>query len=481
MRNLTLLTDLYELTMMNAYLETGKYDLTANFDIFYRRRENLDYALCAGLEQAIEYVNNLHFDENDVDFLKSLDLFGDKFFDCVKNFKFTGSISAVREGEVVFPGEPLLTVTAPLYQAQLVETALLNIINHQTLIATKAMRICRETDAGVMEFGLRRAQGPDAGIYGARAAIIGGCNSTSNVLASEMFGVPCSGTHAHSWVMSFDTELEAFREYARIYPDNCLLLVDTYDTLKSGLPNAIKVFDEMKKEGKKPIGIRLDSGDLSYLSKEARKILDDSGHSDCKICASGDIDENILSSLNAQGAKIDVYGIGTKLITSSDNSSLGGVYKMSALRENGVWVPKMKFSDTLEKITNPGIKTTWRIYDKEGMAKADLIALRDEEFDVSKPLTIFHPEQVWKTKTFDDYAMRNLMVEVFRDGEQVYESPALKEIADYSKKMRAEFWEEYLRLLNPHVYKVDLSKNLYDLKQKLTFENAAKFRKVSGV
>ncbi len=472
MRNLTLLTDLYQLTMMNAYLETDKAETMSNFDVFYRSKQYLEYALCAGLEQVIEYINNLHFTDDDMAYLRSLNIFGEKFFQKLKDFKFTGSISAVKEGEIVFPGEPILTVTAPLYQAQLVETAILNIINHQTLIATKAMKICQEAKASVMEFGLRRAQGPDAGIYGARAAIIGGCNSTSNVLAAQMYNVPCSGTHAHSWVMSFDSELEAFRAYAQIYPKNCLLLVDTYDTLRSGVPNAIKVFDEMKAKGLKPIGIRLDSGDLAYLSKKARKMLDDAGHKDCKICASGDIDEYILSSLNQQNAKIDIYGIGTKLITSSLVPALGGVYKMSALMEDGVWMPKIKLSDTVEKITNPGIKTTYRIYDRERMAVADLICLKDEFFDTSKPLTIFHPQETWKKTTFTEYSMRNLMTEIFVDGKQVYVSPSLREIADYSRLVQSEFWEEYRRLVNPHTYKVDLSEKLYNLKQELTFQNA---------
>ncbi|MFA6866062.1 MAG: nicotinate phosphoribosyltransferase [Clostridia bacterium] len=474
MRNLTLLTDLYQLTMMNAYLETDKADTMANFDIFFRYKEHLDFAQCAGLEQVIEYINNLHFDEDDIDYLKSLNLFGDRFFDAIKNFKFTGSIRAIKEGEIIFPGEPILSVCAPLFQAQLVETALLNIINHQTLIATKAFKICREAQAGVMEFGLRRAQGPDAGIYGARAAIIGGCSSTSNVLTSKMYGIACAGTHAHSWVMSFDSELEAFRAYVKIYPKNGLLLVDTYDTLKSGLPNAIKVFDEMKAAGLKPVGIRLDSGDLAYLSKKARKILDDAGHNDCIICASGDIDEYILSSLHQQGAKIDVYGIGTKLITSSEVPALGGVYKMSCLQENGVWIPKMKFSDTVEKITIPGIKTTYRIYDNENKALADIICLVDEEFDITKPLTIFHPQQTWKKTILNNYTMRNLMVDIFVDGKQAYTSPKLMDIAQYAKEKSEDFYTEYLRLVNPHTFKVDLSQKLYDLKNDLTINNENK-------
>lgn len=471
MRNLTLLTDLYELTMMNAYLETDKADTLANFDVFFRQKEHLEFAVCAGLEQVIEYINNLHFDESDIEYLLSLNLFGEKFFNAIKNFKFTGTIRAIREGEIVFPNEPILSVTAPLWQAQLVETAILNIINHQTLIATKSMKICQEAKADVMEFGLRRAQGPDAGIYGARAAIIGGCVSTSNVLTAKDFNVKAAGTHAHSWVMSFDSELEAFRTYAKIYPDNIMLLVDTYDTLHSGIPNAIKVFDEAKAQGLKPTGIRLDSGDLAYLSKKARKMLDDAGHADCKICASGDIDEYILSSLHQQGAKIDIYGIGTKLITSELTPALGGVYKLSAIFENGKWVPKMKVSDTAEKITNPGIKTTYRIYDKDKMAFADLICLDEEKFDTSKPLTIFHPIETWKQTTLTEYSMRNLMIDVFRDGKQVYKSPTLREIADYAKKCKAEFWEEYTRLINPHPYKVDLSRKLYDMKIALTIEH----------
>ncbi len=474
MRNLTLLTDLYQLTMMNAYLQTGKDNVMANFDVFYRQKEHLDFAICAGLEQVIEYINNLHFEEDDIDYLRSLGLFGEDFLTRLSQFRFTGSVSAIREGEVVFPGEPILTVNAPLFQAQLVETAILNIINHQTLIATKAFKICQEAKGVVMEFGLRRAQGPDAGIYGARAAIIGGCTSTSNVLTAKMYGVPCSGTHAHSWVMSFDSELEAFREYARIYPNNCLLLVDTYDTLRSGIPNAIKVFDEMKAKGLKPLGIRLDSGDLAYLTKKARKMLDDAGHRECKICVSGDLDEYILASLDKQGAKIDSYGVGTKLITSSLTPALGGVYKLSALEENGRWEAKIKLSDTTEKITNPGIKTTYRIYDEDKMAFADLICLKDEVFDTTKPLTIFHPIETWKKTTISRYSMRNLMVDVFVDGKQVYSSPSLQQIADYSKLVRSEFWEEYLRLMNPNIYKVDLSDALYNLKKFLTFSHSAK-------
>lgn len=454
--------------MMNGYAETGLADTEAVFDLFFRAQPGLDFAVAAGLEQAMDYIENLHFDDEDVAYLRSLNCFGEKFFARLGNFAFTGDMFAMREGEMVFPHEPLVTVRAPLFEAQLVETALLNIINHQTLIATKAMRMANETKGGIAEFGLRRAQGPDAGIYGARASIIGGCVSTSNVLAGKMFGVKVSGTHAHSWVMSFPTELEAFRKYAELYPDQCLLLVDTYDTLKSGVPNAIKVFDELKASGYKPVGIRLDSGDLAYLSKKARAMLDAAGHTEAKIFASGDIDENIIASLNAQGARIDVWGIGTKLITASPRPALGGVYKMAAVRDkDGKWVPKMKFSDTHEKITNPGFKTTYRILDANGKAAADLIALADEKIDSSRPLTIFHPVETWKKKTFTDYTLKRLPVQIFSKGAAVYERPSLKEIVDYAVRSRGEFWEEYKRLINPHVYKVDLSDGLYDLKKKL--------------
>lgn len=473
MRNLTLLTDLYQLTMLNGYLETDTADAECVFDLFYRKSDKLDFAVAAGLEQAAEYIKNLHFSDEDIAYLRSLNIFGEKFFEKIRSFRFTGDIYAVKEGEVVFPYEPILTVKAPIYQAQFIETALLNIINHQTLIATKATKITFEArGAAVSEFGLRRAQGPDAGIYGARAAVIGGCGSTSNVLTGQLFDIKVSGTHAHSWVLSFPTELDAFRAYAKIYPDSCLLLVDTYDTLKSGVPNAIKVFDELTATGKKPVGIRLDSGDLAYLSKKARRMLDDAGYPYVKIFASGDIDEYILSSLHQQGAKIDAWGIGTKLITSADKPALGGVYKLAAIQENGKWVPKMKISDTIEKTTNPGIKTTYRIYAENGMAAADLICLVDEEIDTAKPLTVFHPVETWKKTTFTNYTVRNIMIPIFKNGKQVYAFPTISEVADYAKKSREEFWEEYMRLVNPHVYKVDLSEKLYNLKQELVHKGS---------
>lgn len=464
--NLTLLTDLYQLTMMNGYRRCKLDERRAVFDIFYRGSGGYSYAIAAGLEQAIDYILNLHFDDSDIAYLRSLKIFDEDFLKALETFEFTGDIKAVPEGTMVFPYEPILTVSAPLWQAQLVETALLTFVNHQTLIATKAARLKECTKNKISEFGLRRAQGPDAGIYGARAACIGGCRTTSNVVAGKLFGIPVTGTHSHSWVMSFDTELEAFEKYAEIYPDNCLLLVDTYDTLKSGVPNAIKVFDKLKAQGHKPVGIRLDSGDLAYLSRKARVMLDEAGHEDCLIFATNDLDEDILLALNSQDAKIDVYGIGTKLITSYNNASLGGVYKLCALEEDGNLVPKIKVSNSHEKTTNPGVKKIVRIF-KDGMAQADLICLEDETFDTSKPLTIFHPEQTWKKTTFTDYELKELMVPIFKDGKLVYDMPTLKEICDREDKTIASFFPEYRRVVNTQEYKVDLSQKLWDLKHKL--------------
>ena len=414
----------------------------------------------------MDYILGLSFGEEEIAYLRGLNLFDEGFLGYLKNLRFTGDVYSVPEGTMVFPGEPILTVKAPVIEAQLVETAILNIINHQTLIATKSAKVCNAAKGdNVMEFGLRRAQGPDAGIYGARAAIIGGCNSTSNVLAGKMFSVPVSGTHAHSWVMNFPSELEAFRAYAEIYPDATLLLVDTYDTLKSGIPNAIKVFDELKAKGKKPLGIRIDSGDLAYLTKRARKMLDEAGYPDAIICASGDLDEKLVQSLKLQGAKINSWGIGTKLITSEDMPSLGGVYKLAAVEENGKIVPKIKVSDNTEKITNPGFKTFYRIYDKTtGKAEADLIALRGEKINFSEPLTLYHPIERWKKITFENYTARELPVQIIRNGKLVYDMPDLKDIRKYAAEEMDSFWDEYKRLDQPHVYKVDLSDELYALK-----------------
>lgn len=468
MRNLTLLTDFYELTMMNGYLKCGTAERKAVFDVFYRGVGGFSYAVAAGLEQVVEYVENLHFSDDDIEYLRSLNQFGEDFLTALKNFKFTGDIKAIPEGTIVFPYEPLLTVTATLFESQLVETALLTFLNHQTLIATKALRLCESTKGQILEFGLRRAQNADAGIYGARAAYIGGCRQTSNVLAGKMFDIAVKGTHAHSWVMSFPDELTAFRKYAEIYPDGCLLLVDTYDTLKSGVPNAIKVFDELTAKGYRPLGIRLDSGDLAYLSKKARAMLDAAGYDYVKIFASGDIDEDVLLALQAQDAKIDIFGIGTRLITSYTNPSLGGVYKLAAMEnEKGELDPKIKVSNTPAKITNPGLKKVVRIYDADNMAAADLICLEDDVFDESKPLTIFHPEQIWKKTTFEKYHIEELMVDVFKGGKLVYKLPSLAEIGKRLDEQEASFYPEYLRVVNTQEYKVDLSQRLYDLKHKL--------------
>ena len=475
-RNLTLLTDLYEITMMNGYLKEGYGDQIAVFDVFFRQHDLITYSLAAGLEQVVDYILNLRFGKEEIGYLRSLNLFGEEFLKYLENFRFSGDIYAVPEGTMVFPGEPILTVKAPVIEAQLIETAILNIINHQTLIASKAAKICYAAKGqSVMEFGLRRAQGPDAGIYGARAAIIGGCGSTSNVLAGKEFGVKVSGTHAHSWVMNFPTELDAFRAYADMYPDATLLLCDTYDTLHSGVPNAIKVFDELSAKGHKPLGIRLDSGDLAYLSKEARKMLDAAGYKDALICASGDLDEYSIRSLRSQGAAIDLWGVGTKLITGDRLPALGGVYKLAATFENGKIIPKIKLSDNAVKITNPGFKNVYRIYSgKTGKAEADLIHLRGEKIDTSKPLTVFHPVDTWKKTTFEDYTVRELLIPVIEGGELVYDLPKLSDIAEYARGEMDSFWDEYRRIDQPHIYKVDLSEELYELKTKMIREHREK-------
>lgn len=473
-RNLTLLTDFYQLTMMNGYLEEGRKEEIAVFDVFFRQNGIITYSVACGLEQVVDYILNLKFGEEEIAYLSSFGIFGDKFLNYLKNFKFTGNVYAVPEGTVVFPGEPILTVKAPVMQAQLIETAILNIMNFQTLIASKAAKIrYAAKDDIIMEFGLRRAQAPDAGIYGARAAVIGGCNSTSNVLAGKMFDIPVSGTHAHSWVMNFKDEYTAFKKYASVYPDNALFLVDTYDTLKSGVPNAIKVFDWLKSQGHKPKGIRLDSGDLAYLSKKAREMMDKAGYPDTIICASGDLDERSIDSLKHQGAKINSWGVGTRLITSADMPALGGVYKLSAvIDENGKEIPKIKISENVEKITNPGFKNIYRIYDKKsGKAEADLIYLRDHNsVDPNKPLILVHPTERWKKIIFTDYEIKSLQVDVIIDGKLVYDLPSLKEIKAFAEKELETFWDEYKRLDSPHVYKVDLSDELYELKRRMLAE-----------
>ncbi len=470
-RNLTLLTDLYQLTMMNGYLKKERKEEIAVFDLFFRQNGMITYSLACGLESVVDYILNLKFGEEEIEYLKSLNLFCDEFIEYLKNFKFTGDLYAVPEGTVVFPGEPILTVKAPVMQAQLVETALLNLVNFQTLIASKSAKIAYAAKGdSVMEFGLRRAQAPDAGILGARAAVIGGCSSTSNVLAGKKFGIPVSGTHAHSWVMNFKDEYTAFKAYAEVYPTATLLLVDTYDTLNSGVPNAIRVFKELREKGYEPRGIRLDSGDLAYLSKKAREMLDEAGFPNTIICASGDLDENSINSLKNQGAKINLWGVGTKLITSADMPALGGVYKLSAvIDEDGTETPKIKLSDNTAKITNPGFKNFARVYDeKTGKAEADFICLRSEKpIDISKPLVLTHPTERWKKITFANYKVKYLQQEIIKDGKLVYKLPTLEEIKQYAKSELDSFWDEYKRLDSPHVFKVDLSDKLFDLKREM--------------
>ena len=473
MKDLTMLTDLYQLTMMNGYLRRGREKDVAVFDLFFRKNAVITYSVAAGLEQAIDYITHIGFTPSDIEYLRSLRLFDETFLRYLEKFRFTGDVYAVPEGTLVFPEEPIITVRAPICEAQFLETALLNVVNHATLIATKASKVAYAAgEDSVMEFGLRRAQGPDAGLYGARAAIIGGCSSTSNVLAGKLFDIPIAGTHTHSWVMNFPSEYEAFRAYAEIYPDACLLLVDTYDTLKSGVPNAIRVFDELRAAGHEPKGIRLDSGDLAYLSKKARRMLDEAGYPDAIICASGDLDEKLIASLKSQGAKIDLWGVGTKLITSSDLPALGGVYKLAALYPaEGGEINKIKLSDNSDKITNPAFKEVFRIYDKEsGKAEADLICLKGEEIDEREPLTIFHPKDTWKRTTFTNYMVRRLSRKVIEGGKPVAPSPSLAEVCAYAEREKQSFWDEYKRLDNPHIYKVDLSEKLYNVKNEMISE-----------
>ena len=474
-QNLTLLTDLYELTMMQGYFNEQSND-TVIFDAFYRKNPSgSGYAIAAGLQQIIDYVKNLSFTYDDIDYLRGLGIFSEDFLEYLAGFHFTGDIYAIPEGSIVFPQEPLIKVIAPIMQAQLVETAILNILNHQSLIATKASRVCYAAGGdGIMEFGLRRAQGPDAGTYGARAAVIGGCIGTSNVLCGQLFDVPVLGTHAHSWIMSFPDEYTAFRTYADMYPDACILLVDTYDTLKSGVPNAIRVFNEMKQAGihSKKYGIRLDSGDLAYLSKKARKMLDAAGFPDAIISASSDLDEYLIDSLKTQGAAITSWGVGTNLITSADCPAFGGVYKMAAIQKEGndTFTPKIKISENPAKITNPGNKTVFRIIDKEtGKLKADLIALADETYDTAKDLEIFHPIDTWKRSTIagGTYDMEEILLPVFKKGQCIYESPKTMDIRTYCQQELDLLWDESRRLVNPQEVYVDLSKPLYDLKMEL--------------
>ncbi|MCH5204058.1 MAG: nicotinate phosphoribosyltransferase [Oscillospiraceae bacterium] len=470
-QNYTMLCDFYQLTMGNGYFMTEYADKTAYFDLFFRRvPDNGGYAVCAGLEQVVEYIENLRFDGDDIDFLRGKGIFSESFLDYLRNFRFEGDVFAVPEGTPVFPYEPIITVRAPAIQAQLIETMLLLLINHQSLIATKASRIVRAANGrAISEFGSRRAQGASGAILGARAAYIGGCAGTACVISDKLYGVPATGTMAHSWVQMYDSELEAFKKYCEVYPDSTTLLVDTYNVLKSGVPNAIKAFDEVLKPlGKRPKGIRLDSGDIAYLSIEARKMLDEAGYADCKIVASNSLDEYIITDLLSQGAKIDLFGVGERLITASSEPVFGGVYKLCAVEENSEITPKIKISENVAKITNPHFKKVYRIFDnKTGKAEADLLCVYDEEIDRTKPIELFDPNYTWKRKTFSDFTAKELQVPIFKNGKLVYKLPKLDEIRSYCTEQLKTLWESVLRFENPHNYYVDLSQKLWDIKQDL--------------
>ncbi len=470
--NLTMLTDYYELTMANGYFLNGRQDQVAVFDMFFRRiPDEGGFAVMAGVEQLIQYLSDLHFTEEDISFLRGKGCFSEGFLDYLRNFKFACDVWAVPEGTPVFPGEPLVVVRGPIMQAQFVETILLLAINHQSLIATKANRIVRAAKGRpVMEFGSRRAQGGSGAMLGARAAYIGGCAGTACAIVERDYGIPALGTMAHSWVQSFPNEYEAFLAYAKLYPENCTLLVDTYNTLKSGIPNAIRVFRELGLTDH--LGIRIDSGDVTYLSKQARKMLDEAGFPQCKIVISNSLDEYIIQDVLAQGAEIDSFGVGERLITSKSEPVFGGVYKISALEENGEIIPKIKISNNVEKITTPGFKTVYRLYDKEtNKAIADLIALRGEPMPTEDGFEIFDPRYTWKRKTLRNYYAKELLVPIFEKGKVVYQSPGIEEIKKYCKAQIETLWEELLRFENPHEYFVDMSQKLWDTRKRLIEEH----------
>lgn len=476
-RNLTMLSDFYEFTMANGYYENGMKDPVAVFDAFYRKNpDGGGYAIFAGLNDIISYIKNLHFTDEDIEYFKSQGDFSEGFLEYLRNFKFTGDVYAFPEGSVMFPGEPIVTVKAPIIECSIIETYLLLSMNFNSLIATKTNRIVSSAgDRLVMEFGARRAQGADASITGARAAYIAGAPITSNTYSAKKYGFKASGTMAHSWIQAFDSEYEAFKTYAKMYPENCILLIDTYDTLESGLVNAMKVFKEELLPKGLTGGVRIDSGDLAYLSKEVRKRLDENGFEDFKIVASNSLDEFKIESLLAQGAKIDSFGIGERLITAKSDPVFGGVYKLVAVEKEGKLEAKIKVSENVEKITTPGFKKVYRLYDTEtGKAEADYIALRDEEIDDNEPLVIFDPLFTWKMKKMKNYKAREMQVTIFKDGELVYDEPSLEEIASYRKEEVESLWDEVKRYDTPHNYYVDLSQKLWNLKQKLILEAKSK-------
>lgn len=472
-RNLTMLMDYYELTMSNGFFASGIQDRIAHFDMFFRTvPDGGGFAIMAGVEQMIEYLRDLHFTKEDLDYLRSRGM-REEFLDYLKNFKFSCDVWAIPEGTPIFPGEPIVKVRGPVVQAQLVETMVLLCINHQSLIATKANRIVRAADGrAVMEFGSRRAQGFDGAVYGARAAYIGGCLGTACTIADTRFSVPALGTMAHSWVQMFDTEYDAFKAYATEYPNACTLLVDTYDVLHSGIPNAIRVFDEVLKPlGARPKGVRIDSGDITYLSRKARKMLDEAGYPDCSIVASNSLDEYLIRDMILQGAKIDLFGVGERLVTAASTPVFGGVYKLCAMERDGVVEPKIKISENVAKVTTPGVKMVYRLYDNEsGKAIADLITFADEVVDETKPYELFDPAVTWKRKTVTNFTARPLLEKIFENGECVYETPALKDIQSYCKAQIDTLWDEVLRFENPHNYYVDLSQKLWDEKNRLINE-----------
>ena len=471
-QNYTLLCDFYELTMGGGYFKNGLADRVTYFDVFFRNvPDNGGFAVCAGLEQIINYINNLHFDKRDIDFLRSKGLFDEDFLAYLADLRFTGDIYAIPEGTPIFPGEPILTVRAPAVQAQLIETYVLLELNHQSLIATKANRIVRAAKGRpVLEFGSRRAHGASAAIVGARAAYIGGCAGTACTVTEEQFGVPAGGTMAHSWIQMFDTEYEAFCAYCRMYPHGAVLLVDTYNTLESGVPNAIRAFKEiLVPQGINDFGIRLDSGDIAYLTKKARKMLDDAGLTTAKIVVSNALDEYLINDLLSQGACINTFGVGERLITAKSDPVFGAVYKLAALENpDGTIVPKIKLSENTSKITTPHFKKVYRYYDRAtGKALADEMCLHDETVDTASPHTIFDPAETWKTKTLEDFDARELLVPIFKDGKQVYTSPSAKEIRAYCLAQIDTLWDEVTRFENPHNYYVDLSQKLWDIKMNL--------------
>ena len=470
--NLTMLCDFYELTMGNGYFQAGYQDRITYFDVFFRDvPDKGGFAVCAGLDQLIDYIENLHFDEEDIQYLRGKGLFSEAFLDYLRHFRFTGDIWAIPEGTPIFPREPVVTVRAPAIEAQLIETFTLLTINHQSLIATKANRIVRAAEGRtVLEFGSRRAQGNDGAISGARAAYIGGCAGTACTISDQLYGVPAGGTMAHSWVQMFDSQYEAFKTYCEIYPTNATLLVDTYNVLKSGVPDAIRAFNEvLRPKGITKCGIRLDSGDIAYLTREARKMLDEAGWESCQISASNSLDEYIIRDLLRQGAQVDLFGVGERMITASSQPVFGGVYKLAAVEDaQGNIIPKIKVSENVDKITNPHFKKVYRIFDREtGKAEADYIAVWDEQVDASAPLELFDPQATWKRKTYTDFIIRELQVPVFRDGQLVYRRPGLKEIQDYCRTQVDTLWDEVKRFENPHNYYVDLSQKLWDIKQDL--------------